>query len=97
MTAPILLGISTVLCNNTNMGKLTPGIPLIYERANGQIYAREFGKFERTVVGCDTDSAPTKHHQLSKWNEILLKSESDPALKEMINQIEVYHALKNTP
>ena len=33
------------------MGQLTPGATYIYERAEGIIYAREFGKTERHVVG----------------------------------------------
>lgn len=79
------------------MGKLTPGATYIYERANGQIYAREFGKTERIVVGYDNNANPDRHRLLSKWNEILVEAESDPTLQDMINQIEVYHALKNTP
>jgi hypothetical protein len=35
------------------MGQLTPGATYIYERANGVIYAREFGKTERRVIGYD--------------------------------------------
>jgi hypothetical protein len=33
------------------MGSLTPGATYIYERSEGIIYAREFGKTERRVVG----------------------------------------------
>ena len=36
------------------MGQLTPGATLIYERAEGIIYAREFGKTERHVVGYES-------------------------------------------
>jgi hypothetical protein len=36
------------------MGQLTPGATLIYERADGIIYAREFGKTERHVVGYES-------------------------------------------
>ena len=39
------------------MGSLKPGATLIYERANGVVYAREFGADpgDRTVVGYDYD------------------------------------------
>ena len=36
------------------MGHLKPGVTLIYERADGIIYAREFGKTERHVVGYES-------------------------------------------
>ena len=39
------------------MGSLNPGATYIYERANGVVYAREFGADpgDRTVVGYDYD------------------------------------------
>ena len=37
------------------MGQLKPGATYIYERAGGVIYAREFGKTEREVVGYHYD------------------------------------------
>ena len=36
------------------MGSLKPGATYIYERANGVIYAREFGQTERHVVGYES-------------------------------------------
>jgi len=36
------------------MVQLTPGATLIYERAEGIIYSREFGKTERHVVGYES-------------------------------------------
>ena len=79
------------------MGTLTPGATYVYERANGVIYAREFGQQERTIVGYDTDHTAARQRQFSKWNDILLAAESDPVLKDMIDQVEVYHTLKNPP
>ena len=38
------------------MGTLTPGATYIYERSEGIIYAREFGKTERHVVGYESGS-----------------------------------------
>lgn len=79
------------------MGTLTPGATYIYERANGVIYAREIGKTDRTVVGYDNNLIEQNRRFMSKWNAILVASESDATLKEMLNQVEVYYALKNTP
>ena len=36
------------------MGQLKPDTKYIYERANGVIYAREFGQTERHVVGYES-------------------------------------------
>ncbi len=80
------------------MGTLTPGATYIYERANGTIYAREFGKTERVVVGYDNDHIEQNRRFMSKWNDILCDAEHDAELKSMLERIEVYHALKkNTP
>jgi hypothetical protein len=41
----------------TSMGQLKPDATYIYERANGVVYAREFGgnNFTRQVIGYDYD------------------------------------------
>lgn len=79
------------------MSNLAPGKTYIYERANGIIYARGPGETDRIVVGYDTDRTAENQRFMSKWNEILRQSESDHTLKEMLNQVEVYYTLKNTP
>ena len=77
------------------MGSLTPDVTYIYERANGIIYARELGKTERVVVGYDGDLVECNKRLMNKWNDILKSSESDPALKEMLDQVEIYYKLKH--
>ena len=79
------------------MSSLTPDKTYIYERANGIIYARESGNSDRTIIGYDTDHTAKTQRFVSKWKEILRQAESDPTLKEMLNQVEVYYTLKNTP
>lgn len=79
------------------MGNLTPDVTYIYERANGTIYAREFGKTERTVVGYDNSYIEQNRRFMTKWNEILRSAESDPVLKDMLDQIDIYYTLKNSP
>jgi hypothetical protein len=78
------------------MGMLTPGATYIYERANGVIYAREFGKTDRHVVGYDDSNS--KQRQLSIWNDILLESEHNPALQKALdNVIMIYRLSKDNP
>lgn len=79
------------------MSSLAPGKTYIYERANGIIYARGIGEADRTIIGYDTDHTAQTQRFMSKWNDILRQSESDHTLKEMLNQVEVYYTLKNTP
>ena len=74
------------------MGTLTPGATLIYERANGVIYAREFGSSEKRVVGYDVANSPEQIH-LSEWNDIFLASETNPALQEAIDRVKIVYNL----
>jgi len=75
-----------------NMGNLKPGATLIYERANGVIYAREFGSTERSVVGYDT-SEPFARKYLSEWNDILAAAETNPALQEALDRVKIVYNL----
>ena len=75
------------------MGALTPGATLIYERANGVIYARESGKNERVVVGYDSTYDPTNEFVKSEWFEILTAAESNPALQEAVDRVKIIYNL----
>lgn len=76
------------------MGTLSPGVTYIYERAEGIIYAREFGKTERRVVGYETgkDYKPL----FTELNEVVRMAETDPAMQELLDQLLVMYNLKKT-
>lgn len=82
------------------MGTLTPGATYIYERSDGIIYAREFGKTERHVVGYESggDYNLYKSHNrmLTKLNEVVEMCETDPAMRELLDQLFVLYNLKRT-
>ena len=78
------------------MGSLKPGATYIYERANGIIYAREFGTSDRTVVGYDAYNSPEQLRTKEQINDILRMCETDPAMKEMLDQLLVMYNLKKT-
>lgn len=82
------------------MGSLTPGATYIYERSEGIIYAREFGKTERHVVGYesgkDYDSVGANKRMLSEFNDVLRMCETDPGMKELLDQLFVMYNLKKT-
>jgi hypothetical protein len=80
------------------MGSLTPGATLIYERADGIIYAREFGKTERKIVGYesgkDYDTHAENKRMLTELNEVVKMCETDPAMRELLDQLFVLYNLK---
>ncbi len=78
------------------MGTLTPGATYIYERVAGSIFAREFGKTERKLVGYVTDISPEIEMYRSEINQVLLMCERDPAMKELLDQLFVMYNLKKT-
>lgn len=79
------------------MGTLTPGATYIYERSEGIIYAREFGKTERIVVGYETGQEYDKSANkriMSDLNEVVRMCETDPAMKELLDRLFVLYNLK---
>lgn len=78
------------------MGTLKPGATYIYERADGVIYAREFGKTERRVIGYDNIESVEHKRVLTELNEVVKMCETDPAMKEMLDQLFVVYNLKKT-
>ena len=78
------------------MGTLTPSTTLVYERVGATIYAREFGKPGRRIVGYDTAASPEMTLYRSEINQVLLMCEQDPAMKELLDQLFVMYNLKKT-
>ena len=80
------------------MGSLKSGATYIYERANGRIYAREFGKTDRMIVGYENKQQETAEmrYYMTEMNNVLLMCESDPAMKELLEQLFVLYNLKKT-
>ena len=68
----------------------------IYERVDGIIYAREFGKTERKVVGYATIVSPEMDIYRSEINQVLMMCEQDPAMRELLDQLFVMYNLKKT-
>lgn len=76
------------------MGTLKPGATYIYERANGQIYARELGAdpSTRKLIGYDLDSSPEQRN-LTLWNDILKESETNNALQKALDRVIMIYKL----
>jgi pyrroloquinoline quinone (PQQ) biosynthesis protein C len=76
------------------MGSLKPGATYVYERVDNRIYAREMGQTERQMVGWTTSVSPVMQQYRSEINQVLLMCETDPAMRELLDQLFVMYNLK---
>jgi hypothetical protein len=76
------------------MGNLNPGATHVYERVDNCIYSREFGKNERRLVGYTTGLLPEIERYRSEINSVLRMCETDPAMRELLDQLFVLYNLK---
>jgi hypothetical protein len=91
----------------TNMGQLNSETKYIYERADGVVYAREFGAEPNTrkEIGWDydprtSDGRPLSHHitEDKMWGEIRRMAPTNPALQKALNRaIMIYRLSKDNP
>ena len=93
------------------MGNLKPGATYIYERNGEEIYAREFGKTDRTLIGYKyemennpdprtADGRPLRDHILENkmWGEIRRMAPTNPALQSALDRvIMIYRLSKDKP
>lgn len=89
------------------MGTLKPGATYIYERNGDEIYARESGNTERTLVGYDhkidnrtRDGRPLRDHLMEDrlWGEIRRAAPTNPALQKALDRaIMIYRLSKDKP
>ena len=88
------------------MGSLKPGTTYIYERNGEEIYARETGQTERTMIGYQYenkidprthDGRPLYEHikEDRLWGEIRIEARTNKALNDVLERaILVYHLSK---
>ena len=92
---PIVLAIPTHLTYNNCMSNSPE--TYIYESPDGgdTIYRRKSGETDRELV----HQGPLQKRLMKEklWTDIHRASEQDLGLKEMLNQIEIYYHLKNSP
>lgn len=83
-----------MLSMGTVMGSLKPGATYIYESEGGRVYAREFGSPIRQLIGENFYS----HHRYSitQFNDILKMCDTDPAMKQLWEQLLIMYNLKKT-
>jgi hypothetical protein len=91
------------------MGNLKPGATYIYERNGGEIYSREMGSTERTLIGYQyenkvdprtNDGRPLHEHIMEDkmWGEIRRMAPTNPALQKALDRaIMIYRLSKDNP
>jgi hypothetical protein len=89
------------------MGTLKPGATYIYERNDGEIYARELGQTDRKLIGYThkpdprtPDGRPLNEHIMDAklWGEIRRAAKTNPALQKALDRvIIIYRLSKDNP
>jgi hypothetical protein len=84
------------------MGSLKPGATYIYERNGDEVYAREFGETDRTLIGYDhkpdartNDGRPLIEHirESKMWGEIHREAKTNPALQKALDRVIMIYKL----
>jgi len=83
------------------MGNLKPGETYIYERADGVIYAREFGAKPETRKAIGWDWDPITGHAINRsqkeeedlWRDIRKTALENPSLQEALDRVKVQYYL----
>jgi hypothetical protein len=84
--------------------KMIPGEALIYERADGVVYARyrdaPHNKMPRWIIGGDPAGVARAQGDLlsyADWQELCELSETYPTLKKLLDQlVTTYYTVKDT-
>lgn len=82
------------------MGTLLPEQPLIYERANGVVYARYANRSDipRWIVGGDPGAVARAQGDMlhySEWQDLCALAQESPTLKKLLDKLVVtYYTIK---
>ena len=93
------------------MGSLKPGATYIYERNGDEVYAREFGEKDRTLIGYTyemqnkpdprtNDGRPLREHIMEDkmWGEIRREARTNITLQKALDRaIMIYRLSKDKP
>jgi len=83
------------------MSTLIPGEALIYERANGVVYARYRDRpdIERWIIGGEPNAVARAKGQLlhwGEWEDLQSLAKENPALKEQLDKtVTLYYLIKD--
>ena len=79
---------------------IKPDVTYIYERNGEEIYVREFGKSERTMIGKHIDpfneNLNINYELENTWKDILKESRTNPTLQQAMERVKIlYHLSKD--
>jgi hypothetical protein len=74
------------------MGKLTPGATYVYERSGDEIYARESGATDRTLIGYEYEAAPASQLSVARPHDG--RTHDGRPLIEHILEDKMWHAIR---
>jgi len=85
------------------LGKLIPNQPLIYERANGVVFARyrdpPHNKIPRWIIGGDTDGVSRAQGNLfshAEWQHMLDIAKNNKVFKKQLDRLLImYYTIKD--
>jgi hypothetical protein len=86
------------------MGNLKPGATYVYERNGEEIYAREVGQTDRTLIGYQyenkvdprtDDGRPLYEHikEDQLWGQIRRAARTNPVLQEAMERVKIVYYL----
>jgi len=84
------------------MGNLIPNEPLIYERANGVVFARYANRpdIERWIVGGDPGAVARAQGKLidyGEWNHLCELAQTHPTLQKQLDKlVTTYYLIKES-
>ena len=91
------------------MGSLKPGATYIYEQNGDEVYAREFGEKDRTLIGYKyemenkpdprtNDGRPLREHIMEDkmWGEIRRTARTNPTLQDALDRAIMIYQLSKT-
>ena len=86
------------------MGTLKPGATYVYERNGEEIYARETGELDRTLIGYQyenkidprtDDGRPLHEHMMDDqlWGQIRRAARTNPSLQKALERAKIIYYL----
>lgn len=78
------------------MGNLKPGATYIYERNGDEVYAREFGRSEKTLIGYKYETPASRTTDMLEnklWCEIRQAARTNTALQGALDRAILIHHL----
>lgn len=80
------------------MGNLKPGATYIYERNNGEVYAREFGTQDRKLIGYEYGDGKRTSGQKdldehNMWIKIRIEAKTNPSLQKAVDRVIMLYKL----